>query len=39
MDKEIKISFPEAKLEALEFFLREENETVERVMKSYLDNL
>lgn len=39
MDKEIKISFPEAKLEALEFFLREENETVERVMKSYLDKV
>ena len=39
MDKEIKLNFPETKLEALEFFLREENETVERVMKSYLDKV
>lgn len=36
-DKEIKISFPEVKMEVLEFFLREQNETVEAVLKAHLD--
>ena len=32
-EKEIKITFPEVKMEALEFFLREQNTTVEKVLK------
>jgi len=36
-EKEIKITFPEVKMEALEFFLREKNTTVEKVLKNYLD--
>lgn len=37
--KEIKISFPEAKMEALEFFLGENNTTVEELMKEQLDKI
>ena len=36
-EKEIKITFPEVKMEALEFFLREQNTTVEKVLKEHLD--
>ena len=37
-EKEIKITFPEAKLEALTFFLTEQNEkSVEELLKSSLD--
>ena len=36
-EKEIKITFPEVKMEALEFFLGERNATVEKVLKDYLD--
>ena len=36
-DKEIKIGFPEEKMEALSFFLQENNETVEAVLKAHLD--
>lgn len=36
-DKEIKITFPDVKMEALEFFLRENNEDVESVLKIHLD--
>lgn len=36
-EKEIKIGFAEAKMEALEFFLRENNETVESILKAHLD--
>ena len=32
-EKEIKIGFPETKMEALEFFLRENDTTVEKVLK------
>lgn len=38
-EKEIKIGFSEAKLEALEFFLRENDNTVERSLKEYLDKV
>ena len=36
-EKEIKITFPEVKMEALEFFLREQNATVEKILKEHLD--
>ena len=36
-EKEIKIGFPEVKMEALEFFLRENDTTVEKVVKEHLD--
>lgn len=36
-DKEIKITFPEEKMEALVFFLGEQNEKVEDVLKAHLD--
>ena len=36
-EKEIKITFEEVKMEALEFFLREQNTTVEKVLKEHLD--
>ena len=36
-DKEIKITFPEEKMEALVFFLGEQNEKVEDVLKTHLD--
>ena len=36
-EKEIKIGFSEAKMEALEFFLQENNTTVEKVLKEHLD--
>lgn len=36
-EKEIKIGFSETKMEALEFFLRENNTTVEEVLKEHLD--
>ena len=36
-EREIKITFPEVKMEALEFFLREQNTTVEQVLKEHLD--
>lgn len=38
-EKEIKISFPEAKMEALEFFLSENNTTVEEALKEQLDKI
>lgn len=38
-EKEIKISFPEAKMEALEFFLSENNTTVEDALKEQLDKI
>lgn len=36
-EKEIKIGFSEVKMEALEFFLQENNTTVEKVLKEHLD--
>lgn len=36
-EKEIKIGFSEAKMEALEFFLRENNTTVEEVLSEHLN--
>ena len=36
-EKEIKIGFSEVQMEALEFFLRENNTTVEDVLKEHLD--
>lgn len=36
-DKEIKITFPEKKMEALVFFLGEQNEKVEDVLTAHLD--
>lgn len=36
-EKEIKIGFSEVKMEALEFFLQENNTTVEAVLKEHLD--
>jgi len=36
-DKEIKITFPEEKMEALAFFLGEQNEKVEGVLTAHLD--
>lgn len=36
-EKEIKITFEAVKMEALEFFLREQNTTVEKVLKEHLD--
>lgn len=38
-NKEIKIEFPEAKLEALDFFMKEKNENVEKEMREHLDKL
>lgn len=38
-DKEIKVRFEEVKLEALEFFLRENNTTVETVLREHLDKV
>lgn len=38
-DKEIKVGFEEVKLEALEFFLRENSTTVEKVLKDHLDKV
>lgn len=38
-DKEIKVGFEEVKLEALEFFLRENSTTVETVLKDHLDKV
>ncbi len=38
-EKEIKIGFSEAKMEALEFFLRENDSTVEKALKEHLDKL
>lgn len=36
-EKEIKISFPDVKMEALVYFLKQKNETVEEVLKAHLD--
>ncbi len=36
-DKEIKITFPEKKMEALVFFLGEQNEKIEDVLRAHLD--
>ena len=36
-EKEIKITFPEERMEALVFFLGEQNEQVENVLKTHLD--
>lgn len=36
-EKEIKIGFPGAKMEALEFFMEKKNETVEGVLREHLD--
>lgn len=36
-DKEIKITFPEKKMEALVFFLGEQNEKIEEVLTAHLD--
>lgn len=36
-EREIKIGFPEAKMEALEFFLKENNTTVEAILREHLD--
>lgn len=36
-DAEIKITFPEQKMEALVFFLGEQNEKIENVLKEHLD--
>jgi len=36
-EREIKITFPEVKMEALEFFLGENNTTAETVLKEHLD--
>jgi len=36
-DKEIKITFPEKKMEALVFFLGEQNEKIEEVLTTHLD--
>lgn len=38
-NKEIKIEFSEAKLEALEFFMKENHEDVEQALKEHLDKL
>ena len=38
-EKEIKIGFSEAKMEALEFFLRENDSTVEKALREHLDKL
>lgn len=38
-DKEIKIGFEEVKLEALEFFLRQNNSSVEEQLKESLDKM
>lgn len=38
-EKEIKISFPEAKMEALEFFLKENNTTVPEALREQLDKI
>ena len=38
-EKEIKIGFSEAKMEALEFFLRENDSTVEKALKEHLDKM
>lgn len=36
-DREIKIAFPEKKMEALVFFLGEQNEKIEEVLTAHLD--
>lgn len=36
-EKEIKISFPDVKMEALVYFLKQKNETVEELLKAHLD--
>ena len=36
-EKEIKIGFPETKMEALEFFLRENDTTVEKVLREHYE--
>lgn len=38
-EKEIKIGFPEVKMEALEFYLQESSTTVEQVLKEHLDKI
>lgn len=38
-DTEIKITFAEEKMEALTFFLKEKNESVESVLKAHLDKI
>lgn len=38
-EKEIKIGFSEAKMEALEFFLRENDSTVEKALKEHLNKI
>lgn len=38
-DKEIKVGLEEVKLEALKFFLKENNTTVEAVLKEHLDKV
>ena len=38
-EKEIKIGFSEAKMEALEFFIRENDSTVEKALKEHLDKI
>ena len=38
-DKEIKVGFPEVKVEALEFFLREKDEQIEPMIKEHLDKM
>lgn len=35
-EREIKIGFPEVKMEALEFFLKENDTTVEKVLREHL---
>ncbi len=36
-EREIKITFPEPKMQALEFFLKEKNMTVEQVLNQHMD--
>ncbi len=36
-DKEIKITFPEEKLDALSFFMKQNNENIESALKAHLD--
>ena len=38
-EREIKIGFPEVKMEALEFFLKENDTTVEKVLREHLDKI
>ncbi len=38
-DKEMTIMFPEEKMEALEFFMREQNEKMDDMLKAYLEKV